>query len=219
MDRTQQAVSVFNRHAEVYQHKYMDVSLYHESLDAFCRLVSKQDAAILEIACGPGNVTQYLLQQCPGFEILATDLAPKMLELAAANNPAAHVKEMDGREIGKLERRFCGIVCGFFFPYLSREEAERFIADAAGKLLHGGALYLSMMEDDYNRSGIHTSSSGEEMYIYYHEERHLVRALEASGLFVRFLKRIQYHDNSNAPVTDLVIVAVNDGASEGNDGA
>src|SRR5690349_18694421 len=99
MDRTKMAVDIFNKHAQIYQHKYMDVSMYHDTLDAFCNSIPKHNAQILEIACGPGNITQYLLQQRPGFNILGTDLAPNMLELARANNPEAKFKEMDGRNI------------------------------------------------------------------------------------------------------------------------
>jgi len=213
MDRTQQAVDVFNRHAQVYQHKYMDVSLYSESLDAFCALMAP-GAAILEVACGPGNITQYLLRQRPDLRILATDLAPKMLELAKANNPGANIMEMDGKAIGSLERQFNGVVCGFLLPYLSKEEAGDFISAAAGRLLPGGALYLSTMEDDYNKSGIYKSSSGDEVYIYYHEERQLVRMLEACGLHIRHLQRKNYRDSNDVAVTDLVIVAVRDGAPQ-----
>jgi predicted TPR repeat methyltransferase len=208
MDRTQQAIHVFDRHAQVYEHKYMDVSMYSDSLDAFCRLVGKPHAAVLEIACGPGNLTQYLLQQRPDFHITATDLAPRMLELARMNNPDADIQSMDGRDVGKLPKQYNGIVAGFFLPYLSREEAAQVVADAAGRLKQDGALYLSTMTDHYSRSGVQTSSSGDEMYVYYHEEPQLINALENAGLHIRHLQRKDYMDGAGKPTTDLMIVAV-----------
>jgi 2-polyprenyl-3-methyl-5-hydroxy-6-metoxy-1,4-benzoquinol methylase len=210
MDRTQQAVDVFDRHARVYEHKYMDVSMYGESLDAFCQLAGKPDAAVLEIACGPGNITSYLLHQRPGFRITATDLAPKMLDLARMNNPEAEIRTMDGRDVGKLPQQYNGIIAGFFLPYLSREEAAQFITDAAGRLKHNGALYISTMTDDYSRSGIQASSSGDEMYVHYHEEQSLIRVMEDAGLHIRHLQRKEYIDGYGKPTTDLMIIGVKD---------
>ena len=73
MNKTRFAVHVFNKYAEVYQDKYMDVSLYHSTLDLFAASVANERAEILELACGPGNVTRYLLDKCPGWKILGTD--------------------------------------------------------------------------------------------------------------------------------------------------
>src|SRR6476660_8726042 len=58
-EKSAAAVSLFNKLAKQYQDKYMDVSLYHHSFDIFCRHISKPNAEILELACGPGNITKY----------------------------------------------------------------------------------------------------------------------------------------------------------------
>src|ERR1043165_1092851 len=102
MDYNEMAVNVFDRCAQDYQAKFMDVQQYSRSLDIFCAQV-KKDAGILELACGPGNITKYLLQKRPDLEILGTDLAPNMLELAKQHNPQAIFQLMDCRDIGKLE--------------------------------------------------------------------------------------------------------------------
>jgi 2-polyprenyl-3-methyl-5-hydroxy-6-metoxy-1,4-benzoquinol methylase len=70
----------------------MDLSLYDESYDDFCQLLQKKNASILEIGCGPGNVTKYLLGKRPDYKIHATDAAPSMLALAKINNPTAKVE-------------------------------------------------------------------------------------------------------------------------------
>ena len=59
MDKSQNAVNIFNKLAKHYQDKFMDTSMYHETFDIFCSLIKKQNAGILELACGPGNITQY----------------------------------------------------------------------------------------------------------------------------------------------------------------
>ena len=41
----------------------MDISRYHELLDLFCEQLAKENPDILDLACGPGNISQYLLQK------------------------------------------------------------------------------------------------------------------------------------------------------------
>jgi trans-aconitate methyltransferase len=61
--------------------------------------ITKQDADILELACGPGNITQYIISKRSDFKILGTDLAPNMIELAKINNPSAQFQLLDSRDI------------------------------------------------------------------------------------------------------------------------
>ena len=120
MNKTKQAVNLFNDYANAYANRFMDVSLYHNVLNLFCQAVTKQHATVLELACGPGNMTKYILEQRPNFKVLATDLAPKMLDLAKANNPTAEVKSLDCKSIGRLSETYDAVLCGFGLPYLDK---------------------------------------------------------------------------------------------------
>ncbi len=206
-DKTKQAVDVFNRRAEAYQEKFMDVSFYADALEIFCKGITRQNAAVLDIGCGPGNIIRYLLDRRPDLAITGIDLAPKMLELASINNPAATFLQMDCRDIRTLGTTFDGIVCGFCLPYLSQQEAAMLIADAAALLLPGGMFYLSAMEDDYKSSGMQTSSQGDRLYVYYHEAEHLLRCLAENGFSVLRTEHKEYK-TGEVKMTDVMIVAV-----------
>lgn len=207
MDKMQQVISIFDKRAALYQERHMDVSRYHASFDLFCNSITKQDAAVLEIACGPGNITKYLLQQRPDFHLLGIDLATNMLELARTNNPQAEFQLMDARDISLLGKTFDGIMCGFCLPYLSREEAVKMIADAARLLTPGGVLYISTMEDEYTRSGFFHTDGNDEFYMYYHEAGYLVDALKENGFEVMDLQREQYPAADGSNTTDLILIA------------
>jgi 2-polyprenyl-3-methyl-5-hydroxy-6-metoxy-1,4-benzoquinol methylase len=208
MDKTKQAASVFDKHATVYQQKFMDVSLYHDSLDTFCESVLRQDAQILDVACGPGNVSQYLLSKRPAYDILGIDLAPAMITLAKINNPTADFQLMDGRDIVAIGRQYDGIICGFGLPYFSREEAVQFIVDAAKVLVPKGVLYISTMEDDYGKSGLQTSSGGDQLYMYFHQEDYLSAAMEKNKLTITSVQRIKYANADGSTTVDMVMIAV-----------
>jgi len=208
MDKTKIAVDLFDEYAEAYQDKFMNVDLYKESLDAFCSTVEKPNASILELGCGPGNVTKYLLSKRGDLKILGTDLSENMLALAQKNNPGARFRVMDCRAAGGLEEKFDGVVAGFCLPYLTKEEAIRLIRDTVKALLPGGALYLSTMEDDYAKSGMKNSSDGKRsIYIHYHQADYLLDALEKSGFSITHVSRKLSTDTYGEQVTDLLLVA------------
>ena len=75
MDKYQVTVGTFNKLADAYQEKYMNFDFYFDTYDKFCELVANDSATILEVACGPGNITKYLLSKCAGFKIEGIDLA------------------------------------------------------------------------------------------------------------------------------------------------
>lgn len=209
MDKTKIAVNVFNKSAKEYQDRFMEVDLYNDSFDIFCNNITTENAEILELACGPGNITKYLLRKRPDFKILGTDLAPNMIELAKANNPSAEFQLMDCRDIRLLDKKYDGIICGFALPYLSRAASEKLIEDAFKTLHPNGVLYISTMEEtEDNKSGFKSSSSGEyRAYIYYHQAAYLMDALQKSGFRIINFQRQDYPTTDGTKTVDLLIIA------------
>lgn len=206
-DKTTIAVGIFDKLANLYQERFMDVSLYTDSFHAFCDTLSKPDATILEVACGPGNVTRFLLDIRPDFKIHGTDLAPAMLELARQNNPTAVFSLLDCRQISAIDQQFDAILCGFAFPYLSKAEVIQFIADASSQLLPEGVLYISTMEDDNSKSDWQAGSTGDKIFMNYHEAGYLIAALESSGFTIMYKDRLRYTGSGDKPVVDLILIA------------
>lgn len=206
MNHSKIAVDIFNKLADVYQEKFMDVSLYHDSLDLFCDTIEKDNATILELACGPGNITKYLLDKRPNYKIIGTDLAPTMIELAKINNPKATFELLDCRAIPTLIKKFDAILCGFGLPYLSKKEAIQFIKDSSKQLNKNGVLYISTIEDDNSKSGFKTGSTGDQMFQNFHQADYLTKALEENGFSIIHIERKEYIHNQEKTI-DLIIIA------------
>lgn len=208
MDRKEQTIYNWNQVASLYQEKFMDFDLYDDTYDLFCELVEKKDAAILEIACGPGNITRYITSKRPDFKILATDVAENMIALAKINVPTAQFKVMNCSDIKQLSPGYDGIICGFVMPYLSKEDSKQLLTDAAELLHANGILYLSLIEDDYNKSRMETSSNGEyATFVYYHQEDYMKQALKESGLTPVQSIRKKYQSANGVESVHLVMIA------------
>lgn len=168
MDKYKETYQTWNKVASLYQEKFMDLDLYNETYDFFCNSITGSKASILEIGCGPGNITRYISAKHPGFHIHGIDIAPNMIELARKNNASASFEVMDAREISELQTRFDGIVCGFCLPYLSQADTKKLLSDAYNLLHHNGILYISFVEGDPDNSGFKASSTGDRTYFYYY---------------------------------------------------
>ena len=183
MDKSREAIEVFNNAAEWYHQKFSAFDLYDNTYDALLALIKKPNARILELGCGPGNITKYLLLKRPDLKILGTDLAPNMLKVAKQVNPSAQFEMLDCRDVWKLQNKFDAIVIGFCMPYLPKEECEILIKDCAEKLNDNGVLYFSAIEGENKKSDYEYSGDGKsKCFVNLHEEAYLQKALSENGL-------------------------------------
>lgn len=167
MDQYKETFNTWNKIAELYQDKFMKLDLYNNTYDFFCDAIVKPNAKLLEIGCGPGNITKYLLNKNADFDILGIDIAPNMVELAKKNNPAADFVVMDTREMNTLTSKFDGIIAGFCLPYLSQTECDDLIYNSCELLNNNGVIYFSFVEGNAKDSGFKEGNAG-RVYFYYH---------------------------------------------------
>jgi predicted TPR repeat methyltransferase len=200
-------LTIFNKYAKAYQDKFMNLDLYDDTYDSFCKLLEKKNARVFEIGCGPGNITRYLLSKRPDLRIMGIDFAPCMIELAKENNPSADFKVMDCKQIGSVKEKHDGVICGFCAPYLSKGETLKLISDSAGMLNDGGIFYLSVIEGDYDKSGYETSSNGQDKcFVYFHEEDYLKNGLEKNNFELKDLIRKNYIKGDGTVSTHLILI-------------
>lgn len=203
-NHNEHSVQIYDTIAEAYQAKFMDMDIYDSSYACFCAALQVENPRVLELACGPGNISRYLLNQRPDIRLLATDLAPNMLRLTKQNVPKAEVQLLDCREIKTLQRTFNGIICGFALPYLSAAEVEQLLKDSHTVLEEQGVLYLSCIEGEYEKSGPQSSSDGKtSMFIYYYPADFLINCLSDSGFEAQAVLRVPYPPND----THLIVIA------------
>lgn len=206
MDNSKIAVEMFDRMAQLYAAKYMNVDSYAECLNQFCEQLNAVDASILELACGPGNLTKYLLDRHPNLKILATDLAPNMIEVAKTNCPSATFQIMDCRKLATLATTFDAIIVGFCLPYLSKDEVLELIRSSKNSLCPSGILYLSTMEGNYGSSRFQKSSSGDEVFVHYYDRQFLEETLQTQGFEI--LNSWSQPDlTQKDKTTDLILLA------------
>lgn len=207
MDRDKETFDTWNKIASLYQDKFMYLDLYNSTYDFICNSVNKVNAKILEIGCGPGNITKYLLSKRPDFDIFGIDVSRNMIELAKINNPNASFAIMDCRKIDELETKYAGIVCGFCLPYLSEADSKKLISDSYHLLEDDGLFYLSFVEGDPIKSGYQVGSSGDRSYFYFHDLEILRTQLIDNGLREIAITKLDYKRSESLKEQHTIITA------------
>jgi len=201
------AKRIFSTHADTYRARFWDVSRYAATLLRFAASLPS-GARVLELGCGPGNVTSVFLQERPDLQICATDFSPEMVALAQLVHPSLETLVLDVRDFSEIDRTFEGIAAGFVLPYINEEDTRRFLREASRRLTSGGFLYLStMVENSTQRSGLRTNSAGDTVYMYYHPASDLLRWLADAGFTVTFQTLDFYTAGDGTVTSDIALVA------------
>lgn len=207
MDRNTEAVNTFNKHAVAYHERFGNIELYNDTYELFSTLIHDRHSHVLDIGCGPGNITQYLLKKRPELNITGIDLAPNMIELARQNNPRAKFEVMDCRLVSNLDRKFDAIISGFTIPYLDKEETSKLISDCAAMLTPEGVFYFSLIDGKYEESGYqYASNQVDRSYVYYYNSVKIMSMLNKCDLNIVQVEDITWKNNSGAMESHLVFI-------------
>lgn len=208
MDSSQNNILGWDQLAQKYQDKFMDLSIYNDSYDQFCNLITKNNPSIFEVACGPGNVTKYIYSKRPDCTLEAIDASPKMIELAVQNNPGVRFGVMDCRSMDSIKSTYDAAIIGFCLPYLSYLECSKLVSDIGNMLNENGIIYLSFIEGPYSQSKIESSSDGlTSLFVYYYQEKDLVELLEKNRFTIIKSIKIPLKKSDGKLETHLIILA------------
>lgn len=207
MDPYRETFQTWNKVAQLYQDKFMNLPLYNESFDRLCEAFTKENPSILELGCGPGNITKYLISKRPDCSIDAIDVAPEMIRLARQNVPKANFQVMDVREINRFEKKYDAIVCGFCIPYLSADAWSKCLSDCDKLLLAGGLFYVSFVPGNPNESGYQKSSSGDQTYFYYYDLEDVVQKIKNQHFKILHKINVKYSRSEQNTEEHAIIIA------------
>ena len=111
------------------------------------RLITYREGTILELGCGSGALTKHLV--AAGFDVLATDASPAMLDLAAEHVPGAEYRQLTLPD-DPIPQAQAIVAVGHPLNYLDDTEAvTRAVNRCVHALAPGGALILDVCDLSY----------------------------------------------------------------------
>jgi len=123
------------------------------AIEAAHRVRDWRPGRVLETAAGTGILTEALQRALPQADIVATDLNPAMLEVAAGRVKPGHIsfQPADAQALPFDDASFDLVICQFgvmFFPDKVKGGAE------ARRVLRDGGRYLAIIWDELDRNPV-----------------------------------------------------------------
>jgi len=200
----------WNKVANLYEDIFMYLDIYNESYKLFCDLLISESSSVLEIGCGPGNISKYIISKLPSLNYLGIDISPNMVELAKKNIPSARFNVMDVRNINELSQHFDAIICGFILPYISKNDVSQLVLDCKKILNNKGVFYLSFVDGDYSKSKFQTGSKGDRVYFYYHSIEGIKSELITNGFKILNTLNVDYKKDKNIEKHTIIVAQLID---------
>ena len=139
--------------------------------DIYRTVLEKPNPAVLDVGFGTGTLAAKLYEK--GCEIYGQDFSPRMLELASAKMPDAHLYQGDFTE-GLLDpllaRRYDFIVATYSLHHLTDEQKIPFLRllrgllNPGGKILIGDVAFENQAQLEQCRAEAGDDWDGEECY-------------------------------------------------------
>lgn len=172
------SIEAYNSSAETFANKIGSLENYNPCYDFLLSQIKDGDE-VLDLACGPGNISAFLDKQ-KKLSITGYDLADEMLKIARKKIPQGNFINQSIIHFS-TETQYKLIINGFGIPYLSLNQAETSFECSFASLRDGGLFYLSFMEG--NREGFESTSFApdEQFYVYYHNPETIKEILTQIG--------------------------------------
>ncbi|MBV8667268.1 MAG: class I SAM-dependent methyltransferase [Burkholderiaceae bacterium] len=199
-------VETFNKNARRYAEKYFALSDYDEFYQRLLASVAPA-GSLIDVACGPGNVSAYASRHRPDLEVVGVDLAPSMVEEARARVPGVVFEVCDCTRLESLGRAFDAAAFAFGLSYLTDDAAAQCLSSIRAILEEGAPLLLLTIASAEPMEKVETSSSGDRLLTVYRTPQQIAAMLERQGFCITFVERIASPDNATKVTHDLVLMA------------
>lgn len=207
MDYNQETVSTFDRSASVYAEKYFDLRQYDRYYEAFLESLPEGAVSILDLACGPGNVSAFIKSRRADADILAADRSDGMLEQVRARVSGVATVNIDCRDLSYIGRTFHGVVFFFGLSYFNNDDAAKVLDQILAKLHPGGTLLLASVAGDPSLSGVQTNKSRDQVFSFFRRPSEITAMVASSGFEVISASKVDSPANASINTTDSIVIA------------
>jgi len=152
-------IDYFNRRAENWDDEEPSAATMAAKLEAQQNLLQfGPGLRLLEVGCGTGKTTSWLVSQVGKDNVTAVDFAPKMLAVALAKNIAAEFVCLDVCLTAPGDREFDVVFCYHCFPHFRDQAAA--LLNLAVALKPAGRLIVMHTASRQRINEFHANVSG-----------------------------------------------------------
>ena len=206
VDKTEITISSYNNNAKSFENRFMDLKLYKDTFNTLVKIIDSSES-ILDLGCGPGNVSKYLLNKNNKYKITGIDLSENMVSLAKENVPNAVFIQQDIRQLNNFSNdSYDVIVAAFCIPFLYDEETKDFIEQIARIVKNNGIIYISTMKGSGFKYEVPSFSNGDEFFFNYYTNDFLEKEFTRRNLNKMEYIEQDYTNKNGSILKDMIYI-------------
>ncbi len=200
------AVACFDRLASDYAGRYFGLRDYDRHLDRLLALLPGR-ARVLDVACGPGGASAYLLERRHDLAITGVDRAPNMLAEARVRVPAARFVPRDCLDLAGLGAPFDGALQMFLLSYLDDAAAAASLAALHAELAADAPLLLATISARHDETRVVRASTGDALRMWFRTPDTIHALLTAADFEIDWSEAIASPAVARQDTEDRILLA------------
>lgn len=203
MDKSRPTVLTYDKIAKKYTERYFDDLSDFPFVDRFLSYLP-QGAKILDLGCGPGTFTKYLLKK--GFFAEGIDLSFEMLKIAKEKVLGADFRLMDIRRLDYGDGTFDGLLSAYSLIHVPAEEVPGTLEGFYKVLKPEGVLLTITQVGESDRVVDEPLMAGERIFINFFSKEGLSGLLRLAGFEIVYQEQLPSEDPDS--LSDSVIYTI-----------
>ncbi len=203
-DKNKRVIELYNKIAKKYTEVFFEDFSDKEFIDKFLNLLPKR-ANILDVACGPGNFTKYMMTR--GYSVEGIDLSEEMIKTAKKMVPNGRFKIMDMRRLEYSDHVFDGVFAAYCLIHVPSEEISATISEFYRILKKDGLLFIAVHEGVGENFIDEPLQEGEKIFVKFFTESEIKSFLEDAGFSILSLTKREPISKEEFSVNKLFIIA------------
>lgn len=196
----------YNKHAEGFASKIATKTLYNTSYSHLLSIARLQNS-ILDLACGPANVTEFIVSKNTNIEVTCVDFAPNMIEIARSKFPNADFYISDITNLEIPQKQYDIIVCAFGLPYVQKNKISLFTNSILPYTHNASTIYISCMQGtDESRLDSMSFANNAEILVHFHSKETIEKALMNIGFSLVSYSEQDYIEPDNSITIDMIFM-------------
>ncbi|MGL1934101.1 MAG: class I SAM-dependent methyltransferase [Fibrobacterales bacterium] len=203
-------IKAFDSHAKEYTDRLGDIWLYDQHINAFVETLLP-GARIVDLACGPCRISQYMYDTRNDLRFHCIDISPKMIEIAQQKLPkeCATFALSDIKEV-TFTSQYDGVMCSFGFPFLNLTEIDHLLRKVSLALHVDGSVYISTMQGDTEGFESTSFSGDTQVYFIYHQKNDLDVLFKKHGFSIEYYREQVFPQDHSDDLTDMIYILKKD---------
>lgn len=194
------AISTYNKIASKYSGLYFNDLSDLPQIDRFLAEL-KPSSKILDIGCGPGEFTKYLLEK--GFDVEGIDLSPEMVKIAKEKVPNGKFFQMDMRTLNYPVNFFDALLVAYSLIHIPSVDIYKTLEGFKKVLKPNGLVFIITQKGQPDQIVDEPLRKSEKMFINFFTKERIANFLNESGF--KTVWQIELANNDQNSMSDAII--------------